>query len=201
MSTEFNRRIYFSGVWKTTRYKGVPVYKYPTDLWMLHEIISETAPEVVVETGTAEGGSALYLWDQGCEVITIDVRKPGRRFPSGITFIQSDSLEAADQVGDMIQGRRTMVVLDSDHRPEHVTREIASYAPMVTPGCYLVVEDTGVDVYRLMDAPEEDYPHGGPGKALQGSRGLLAVLGFEVDPSRERFGLTMNPGGWWRRRP
>jgi len=34
-----------------------------------------------------------------------------------------------------------MVVLDSAHTREHVSRELEVYAPLVTPGSYLVVAD------------------------------------------------------------
>ena len=37
---------------------------------------------------------------------------------------------------------RVMVVLDSNHTLDHVERELALYAPLVTEDCYLVVFDT-----------------------------------------------------------
>jgi cephalosporin hydroxylase len=38
-----------------------------------------------------------------------------------------------------------MVVLDSDHSQEHVLKELEKYAPMVTQGQYMVVEDSNVN--------------------------------------------------------
>ena len=34
-----------------------------------------------------------------------------------------------------------MVILDSDHSADHVFEELEAWAPLVTPGCYLVAED------------------------------------------------------------
>ena len=40
---------------------GYRAIKCPMDLWIYQEIIYETEPEVIVETGTHGGGSALFL--------------------------------------------------------------------------------------------------------------------------------------------
>ncbi len=40
---------------------GIPTQQNPNDVWIIQEIISETKPDFIVETGTAWGGSAL-LW-------------------------------------------------------------------------------------------------------------------------------------------
>lgn len=57
---------------------GVPVRKCPTDLWLYQELLYRLRPDVIVECGTAFGGSALYLGGL-CDllgkgrVITVDV--------------------------------------------------------------------------------------------------------------------------------
>src|SRR5688572_33182940 len=51
--------------WKNTRWMGVTLYKYATDLWVYQEIMHETRPTLIVETGTAHGGSALFFADVG----------------------------------------------------------------------------------------------------------------------------------------
>lgn len=195
----FNREAYFTGAWKQTILHGTHVYKWPTDLWVLAELVAETKPEVVIETGTALGGSALFLWKQGVEVVTVDVADHSLNLPKGITFVHGDSVAMAGRVGEIVGGRRAMVTLDSNHHAEHVLQEIHCYAPMVARGCYLVVEDTGVDAYQLSDDPREDYPTGGPGVAVEQAREFLHGLGFTPDEYRERYRLTMNPGGYWRR--
>jgi cephalosporin hydroxylase len=85
-----------------------------------------------------------------------------------------------------------MVVLDSDHTDAHVTQELEAYGPLVTPGCYMVVEDTclnGNPVLRRF----------GPGPAEAVRRFLETDNSFEVDRGREKFKMTFNPGGYLRR--
>src|SRR5215211_7606043 len=63
---------------------GYQVLKCPLDLWLYQELLVRSRPDVVVETGTWCGGSALYMAmildhiGQG-RVITIDIEaKPNR---------------------------------------------------------------------------------------------------------------------------
>ena len=64
--------------WQNTFWLGVRTAKCPFDLWIYQEILWETRPDLIVECGTAWGGSALFLasvLDQlgfGA-VVTIDV--------------------------------------------------------------------------------------------------------------------------------
>src|SRR5438094_9090153 len=47
--------------WETTQWMGVPALKCPFDTWIYQEIIHRTRPDVIIETGTRYGGSALCM--------------------------------------------------------------------------------------------------------------------------------------------
>jgi cephalosporin hydroxylase len=49
------------GTWADTYWLGVPLAKCPLDLWIYQEIVSHTRPDLVIETGTFKGGSALFF--------------------------------------------------------------------------------------------------------------------------------------------
>ena len=70
--------------------------------------------------------------------------------------------------------------------------ELRAYAPMVTPGSYLVVEDTNINGHPVYEAFGP-----GPMEAVQDF--LKERDDFEVDHSREKFLFTFNPGGWLRK--
>jgi cephalosporin hydroxylase len=67
-----------TGNYRNVRWLGTVIWQSPFDAWILQEMISDLRPEVIVETGTWEGGSAYYfacicdLLGHG-EVISIDL--------------------------------------------------------------------------------------------------------------------------------
>src|SRR5262245_2178064 len=134
-----------------TRWLGVLTQKTPLDLWIFQEILSELKPDVLVEAGTYRGGSAYYfasifdMLNHG-RVITIDIEDfPGKPSHPRLTFLLGSSTapEIVAKVKSAIRpGERVMVVLDSDHQASHVLDELNLYSPLVSPGSYLIVEDT-----------------------------------------------------------
>ena len=129
----FHRLYYYARqrTWENTFWLNVPTAKCPLDLWIYQEIICETKPDVIIETGTAYGGSALYL---ACicdlvncgRVITVDVtEQPGRPEHQRIKYLNGSSTaeETLAIVHALIKAdERVMVILDSDHQAEHVRR-------------------------------------------------------------------------------
>jgi cephalosporin hydroxylase len=188
------------GTWIATSWLGVAAWKCPLDLWVYQELIHEIRPDLIVETGTAFGGSALYLASicdlvgQG-EVVTIDVSEfPSRPRHGRITYLLGSSTAPAvvAQVAAMAEGKRALVILDSDHRKEHVLEELKAYSPLVGRGSYIVVEDTNVNGHPIL-------PDFGPGPMEAVSEFLRHNSEFEVDAAREKFFMTFNPRGFLRR--
>jgi cephalosporin hydroxylase len=200
---EFHRLYYGAAerTWLDTYWRGVRVYKYPSDLWVYQEILWETRPDLIVECGTAEGGSAFFLASL-CEilgrgeVVTIDIdARRDRPVHERITYLTGSSLspEILATVRAVAARKSTvMVLLDSDHRKDHVLAELREYSPLVTLGSYLVVEDTNVNGNPV----RPDFGPG-PGEAVREFQS--ATSAFEIDRSREKFLVTANPGGFLRR--
>ncbi len=179
---------------------GHRVLKCPFDLWMYQELLVRTRPDVVVETGTAFGGSALFiasvldLIGHG-EIVTIDVHPvTGRPRHPRISYVAGSSVapDIVERVRSKVGGRRAMVILDSDHSAPHVLAEMAAYAPLVQVSDYLIVEDTDINGHPT-------YPAFGPGP-MEAVEAFLAMSDdFRIDDRCERFMMTLNPRGYLRR--
>lgn len=182
--------------WGTTTWQGRRCAQNPLDLWVIGELIWKHQPRWLIETGTGEGGSArwyatiLNLLNKGGQVITTDRIAPVG--PHEFIFYKGSSLETIADIRERVRGDQTMVILDSDHRQAHVTAELNAYAPLVTPGQYLVVSDTHFNGHPV-------DPHFGPGPMEALDEWLPAHPEFLIDRSQERHLLTFNPGGFLRR--
>ncbi len=83
-------------------------------------------------------------------------------------------------------------MLDSDHAYAHVLEEVRLYGELVTPGSYMVVEDTNVNGHPV-------FPEHGPGPMEALDEFLAGGSPFTIDLEREKFFLTFNPRGFLRR--
>jgi len=188
--------------WGNTFWLGHHVLKCPLDLWTYQEILHEVQPELIIETGTYRGGSALFLASisdllGGGEILTIDsAHQSGRPWHRRITYLtgSSTSDKILRQVRRRARGKSTvLVILDSGHGKDHVLAELYAYAPFVTPGSYLIVEDTNLNGHPV----ESDH---GPGPAEAVAEFLERNDVFVQDERREKFLLTFNPGGYLEKR-
>jgi cephalosporin hydroxylase len=196
-------------IWDSLWFQNVRIIKNPLDLWMLQQIAYEVRPDFVIETGTWYGGSALYwahtLNGMGLEnarVLTVDIQDlTGQGASSNplwkkyVEFSLGSSTDRAivAKYAQRVKDSRTIVNLDSDHSTHHVLNELRAYAPMVSPGSYIAVEDTHLDGVPT-------HPEQGPGPMAAVLQFLAENHDFEQDFSREAMVMTSYPGGWLRRK-
>ncbi len=193
---------------------GVPIWQLPQDMMMMQELIWKLRPDVIVETGLALGGSAIFyaslleLIGHG-HVITVEVKvqKPVRAtvaaHPLGKRTTQIEGSSIDDDIVARVRGMidadaRVLVVLDSNHTRAHVRHELEKYSPFVGPDGYVVVFDGNMET--LADAADgsPEWIDDNPAAA---TRDFLADHPeFEVDPHYNRLGATYCPDGFLRRR-
>src|SRR4051812_3205177 len=195
---------------------GLPVIQMPSDIVALQEVIWETKPQLVIETGIARGGSLvltasiLELLGEGQVLgIDIDIRAHNREaieahpLAHRVRMLEASSVDQAvvaeaRRAADSVE--RVMVILDSNHTHAHVLAELRAYAELVTVAQFLIVADTFVEqIPPQRHRPERPWgPGDNPATALRAW--LDEADGFEPDPFiNGKLLLTASPGGYLRR--
>jgi len=183
------------------RWMGKKASKFPSDAWILQEIIYETKPDVIVEIGNLFGGSTLFLANMldilgKGRVIAIDIDHSLVDFEhQRIARITGDanSSTVLSKVRHLIGPTETaMVVEDSSHTFKNTLSVLRNYSRFVKKGMYFIVED-GICRYPFI----EDGPKPGPYEAVH--EFLRENEDFVIDKTREKFILTYNPDGYLKR--
>jgi cephalosporin hydroxylase len=192
----------YGKTWGDTYWMGVKTLKCPLDMWLYQEILFTLRPDVIIECGTANGGSALFfasmfdLLGNG-RIISIDVEeRPNRPAHDRIKYILGSSIDKS--IVDMVRSQikpeeKVMVVLDSNHKKEHVLAELRTYHSFVSPGYYMVVEDSNLNGHPV-------NPDFGPGPMEALEEFLKENRDFSIDPDCEKFLMTFNPRGFLKKR-
>lgn len=200
---------------------GRPVIQLPEDLLRIQEVIYRLRPTVIIETGVAHGGSLIFYatlchaLERG-QVIGIDLEiRPHNRsaleqhpLSRYLHLIEGDSAHAGTvaRVRSRIAAADTVIViLDSNHSYRHVTDELNAYAPLVTPGSYLVATD-GI-MGDLYDTPtgQMTWKTDNPARATEDFVAAHPEFVMEsptrlFDEGRTRQDVSYWPGAWLRRR-
>jgi cephalosporin hydroxylase len=196
---------------------GRPVIQYPEDLIALQEIIWDVKPRLIIETGVAHGGTAIFfasmleLLGGDGQVLSIDIDiRPYNRplieqhpMAKRVRLLESSSLspqafsEAEKLAG---QGGPVMVVLDSSHTHQHVLDELRFYSKLVTKGSYLAVYDGLIELYPE-ETSKNSRPWGPGNNPLTAIREFLKECpDFEIDwPILNKLLVTAAPEGYLRR--
>jgi cephalosporin hydroxylase len=185
--------------WNKIKWLGTPLLKNPMDLIVVQEILFETKPTVLIETGTCFGGSAIFyasiLDFMGADfmIYTIDNSKSKPSFgkyESRIRFLWGSSIDPKiiEQIVIKPEDKVT-VILDSEHTYDHVKAELEIYSKFVTVGQYIICEDTNVDdligwkraAHQAVIDFQKEHPE------------------FAIDKDKEKLEFTFNPDGFLRR--
>lgn len=188
---------------KQVKWMGLPLWKNVLDLHVYQEIIFEQSPEVIVEIGSACGGSTMYLAHL-CDilgrgrVVSVDLsRDTFAARHDRIIEVNGNSTarHVIQKVHDLAAGKGALVIQDADHSREIVLADLCNYSDLVPLNGYFIVEDGIADVFN---------PGNGVGRMIKGP--LHAVeefveknTHFIIDQSRERYLITQNPKGYLKR--
>jgi cephalosporin hydroxylase len=200
---------------------GRPIIQYPQDIIAVQELIWDIKPDLIIETGVAHGGSAVFFASllelnalsggpKDAEVwcVEIDLRSHNRAalvahpmYPRLKIF---DGSSVDEKIATVIAEKaakcqRVMVVLDSNHTHDHVLGELNLYASLVSVGSYCVVFDTVIE--DLEGVKFVDRPWGkGDNPKTAVAEFLKTNSDFVVDHAiDEKLLISVAPGGYLKR--
>jgi cephalosporin hydroxylase len=200
-------------------YAGISMSKFPEDLRVYEHLIWESRPNVVIEIGAQNGGSALWLRDRlialagyvalpPVRVLSIDadiaaarqnIASVDREFDRTITLIEGDVRDPglAREVESLLPSSSSCLVIeDSAHEYDTTIAALRGFSRFVGPGGFFVVEDGCVDVEAMRLSP--GWPRGVlPAlhewlETEEGSR-------FAVRRDLEVYGVSCHPEGFLQR--
>ena len=203
--TEYHKWYFNTLVWQSTTWMGVETYKSACDMWNYQEILFKLKPSLVIEFGSAFGGSALFFASvmrqigNPFKLLSVDIDHgrlaPTARRDSDILFVESSSTVPA--VAERIQQLKSeapgtiFAILDSDHTRDHVLAEMKLLRPLLSAGDYLLVEDSMLNGHPVL-------PKFGPGpyEAIEAYKHEFPN-DYTHDTAREnKFGWTQAPNGF-----
>lgn len=197
------------------------VIQLPEDMICIQEVIWRLQPDVIVETGVAHGGSLIFYaslfeaMGHGRVIgVDIDIREHNRTaieahpLATRNTLIQGSSTAPgtlADVRRRIAPDESVLVVHDSNHSRAHVEAELDFYAPLVSPGSYIVACD-GI-MAQVAGAPRTapDWTWNNPLAAIAAFLARnpnfgLEEPGFAFNEGVVRNRVTYGPKSYLRRR-
>jgi cephalosporin hydroxylase len=179
---------------------GEPCINLPEDMFALQEIVINTKPDFIIETGVAWGGSILFGASLlkligGKKIIGVDTYMPlnvkkrilkHKLLSNSIKLINDDSI--SDKTIRKIKrvlgnSKKVLVILDSNHTHDHVLKELNLYSKFVTKGNYLICADTIVDFIPKQTHRKRSW---GPGN------NPYTALKFFLKSKKNRFKVDNN---------
>jgi cephalosporin hydroxylase len=201
----YHQWYYNSNVWKTTTFMGIECQKSVSDMWNYQEIIYNLRPSLIVEGGTAYGGSALYFSfilksiSPISKILSVDIDHSRVTEPirtdSHIELLtgkitDEDTISRIKELRTIFKGP-LFIILDDDHSKNNVLAEMKAIREILVTGDYLVVEDSNINGHPVLPSWGE-----GPMEAID-EYFQIYPHDYNRDIIREeKFGFTFAPKGF-----
>ena len=138
--------------WNKHKWKGLTLMKDPMTLSIYMMMIQDIKPKTILEFGTYDGGSALWMEDiiksllLDCKIHTFDINPDRVKLPadSKIKYHELDNKKIndfIDQSRELFENMESPILIIEDSHV-NVDEIVRSINPFLKSGDYLVIEDT-----------------------------------------------------------
>jgi cephalosporin hydroxylase len=216
LKTSWNQKYSYTFTWL-----GRPIIQHPEDLVRLQEVIFTLRPDVIIETGVAHGGSLIFyaslfkaMGTDGRVVgIDIEIRPQNRKAIESHALASYISLVEGNSVAPEVVKRarkfvrpddKVLIILDSSHAKAHVASELEAYAPLVSPGSYIVATDGIMGLVHDTPRGKPEWVSDNPTQAATEFAArhpdfVLEELEWRFNESELDRTITAWPGAWLKR--
>lgn len=207
---------------------GVHFLQNPNDVITIAEILYNQDIDLVIETGTYRGGSALFYASimyqyrynanktsvRSFKIITMDINPEANQYINRFSLLapyihfipQSSASPVARSIVNQtffeMKPSNVFISLDGDHYAEAVYNELAYYHQYVANvSNYILVQDTRLSRKwhsLYCNQPKYDGPCNGPQEAVGWFLKNEGRDRFKIDPSKEYLFSTHHKG-WLQR--
>ena len=142
------------------KWKDHLLFKSAFDVCIYQMLIWELRPKTILELGSGDGGSAIWMADLcrafgiDCTVTSLDIRPPQFEYP-GVQYLRGDCTRLSESLTPQILNglaRPWLVIEDVHLEVPNVLRYLHEY---LQAGDYLVVEDSNTKVEEVRRFCEE----------------------------------------------
>lgn len=188
-------------------WRGLICSKNPFDLALYPILLWERKPATIIEIGSKDGGSALWLADTcaqfgfDVQIISVDINQRAKVRQKNIEFLQGDGRHLEKVLTDERMRslpRPLLVIEDADHHYLTTLAVLQFMDRHMAADEYLLIEDGICNSFN-----NEARYDGGPIRAIAEFLGEQP-LRYEIDTRFcDFFGynVTWNPNGYLRRLP
>jgi FkbM family methyltransferase len=152
-------------------YRGVPMIKNPFDQALYPMLLWDLKPRTIIEIGSKEGGSALWMGDMldtfGIDghIYSVDIVRVNQVSHPRVTFIEGNGRALSETFTDEFLESLPhpwLVIEDADHNYPTTKHVLEFFHNYLHPGEYIVVED-GI----ISDLTKDPTCSSGPHLALK----------------------------------
>tara|TARA_B100000287_G_scaffold432270_1_gene491215 strand:- start:2138 stop:2881 length:744 start_codon:yes stop_codon:yes gene_type:complete len=198
-----------------TKFFGENSLNLPEDLFQIQDIIYDIKPDFVIEIGFAWGGTSLFIASvlnnlgKG-KLIGLDIFVPKDlrkrllnkgKLSKRIKIIEGSSIstDTYTKIFKLVNKKKVIVILDSDHTEKHVLKELNMYSKLVSKNSYIICCDTILNFIKPNQIRKRDWnknnnPMGAVKKFLKSSKN------FVIDKKiNNKLLLSCNPSGFLKK--